>query len=95
MEKYMRRSRDGGVPPELEAVRLTAENVDEVAAWVRDAHKIIEHDALDRDKTFVGLNIATHTGVRRASEGSWIVRDRLGDFLVLKPSLFEMLYVRA
>src|SRR5690349_3416054 len=77
----------------VDAVQLTADNVDEVASWC-SGHKVIEHDALDHEKTFVGINVPTCEGVVRASEGDYIIKDVMFEFHVRRPGDFESKYER-
>lgn len=73
---------------EVEAVLLTKENVAEVVAWC-DGHQVEEVDALDPDKKYVGINFDSWQGRARVSEGDYLVKDPLGDFLVRWSEEFE------
>jgi hypothetical protein len=77
---------------EVEAVQLTKENAHELAYWC-DAQEVVEHDALDHNKTFVGLNFPTATGMRRASEGDYILHN-IGttEFYAHSAQNFEIMY---
>jgi hypothetical protein len=82
---------DGSVVVQVEATQLTKENVKEVAAWC-NGQEVLEHDALDSSKTFVGLNLDTAMGRRRASEGDFIILHPTGEFYVHKSGTFNALY---
>lgn len=76
---------------EVVAAKLTSTNVDEVSDWCA-GQKVLEHDALDSTKTFVGLNVRTFMGMRRASEGDYVCQHASGEFTVQKPGIFEDMY---
>lgn len=75
----------------VEVNRLTAENAIAVALWCGGQH-VNEKDPFESEKTYVGLNIATLQGVRRASEGDYIVKLENGGFTVWKAPEFEAMY---
>lgn len=81
--QHFRRDKDG---QEVEAIVLSPENVDELECWTGGL-QIVEHDALDHEKTFVGLNISTPDGMRRASEGDFVIH-KDGYWFVCKPGFF-------
>jgi hypothetical protein len=77
---------------EVEAVQLSKENVDRVSEWCQ-GHRVLEHDALDHDKTFVGINFPTATGMRRASEGDYILHNiDTTEFYAHSAQNFEIMY---
>lgn len=84
MDKY----RHTGTGAEVEAVRLQPENVTEVADWVT-GKEITEHDALDHNITYVGLNFLSEGNIQRATEGDWLIKNANGDFHFLWHSSFE------
>jgi hypothetical protein len=66
-----------------EARTLTENNVWELATWC-GGNPVVEHDALDHDKTSPGINVPTKDGVERASLGQTIIRKNDGTFEVFK-----------
>jgi hypothetical protein len=78
-------------PSVIEAVQLTKQNVEEVAAWCA-GKEVTEIDALEHTITYVGLNVITWDGMARASEGDYILKDALGDFHIRKPHAFTTTY---
>lgn len=74
----------------IEVNRLTKENVTAVALWC-GAQQVEERDPMT-ERTFVALNIPTLGGVRRASEGDYIVKTETGGFTTFQPREFEALY---
>jgi hypothetical protein len=91
MYQMYRTSFDGDVVLEVEAVQLTKENAGEVTNWC-DGFMVLEHDALDNDKTYVGINVPTTIGKRRASEGNYIIKHPSGEFYVHGIDTFNALY---
>ncbi len=79
--------------PTVEAVRLTKENVNQVADWCT-GKEVEEIDALEPDIKYVGLNLLTPTGWARASEGDYVVRDNIWGFYVRWPAEFEANFER-
>jgi hypothetical protein len=91
-------------PVVIEAMHLTRENVDAVAAWcggrvVRDAK------ASDPSDVYVALDIPTMEGVMRAETfhsslwdgrrytgGDWVIRGVKGEFYPCKPDIFAATY---
>jgi hypothetical protein len=65
----------------LETRVLTASNADELAEWC-EGQKVIEHDALDRNKTSPGINLLCGSEVKRASVGDTIIRRNDGTFAI-------------
>ena len=86
MEKYQKR--DVPDAPPIRAIQLTKENVKEVAVWC-GGREVEEIDALDPEKTYVGLNLSSWSGMVRASEGDYIIKDSLDTFHVRWPGEFE------
>lgn len=91
MQRYRssRKQSEGDEPlPTVEAVKLTNENVQEVADWCT-GQEVVETDAFDPHKHYVGLNVVLWDGVGRLSEGDYLVKDGLGSFHVRWASNFE------
>lgn len=78
-------------PVEIEARRLYPDKVEDIAHWCGGGF-VREIDALDPSKTFVGINVPTPDGPKRAQEGDWIVKDQYGAFYIMKPAIFQMTY---
>jgi hypothetical protein len=77
---------------EVEAVQLTSENANEVSDWCK-GFAVVEHDALDHDKTYSGVNVPVSFGKRRASEGDYIIRNtKTNEFWVHSQGSFESMY---
>ena len=66
-----------------ESKTLTTDNVKEVAEWC-GGRTVVEHDALDNDKTSPGINVPVGQDVERASVGDMIIRNEDGSFRVFK-----------
>ncbi|MGH3505228.1 MAG: hypothetical protein ACRDQA_30695 [Nocardioidaceae bacterium] len=81
-------------PVEIEAMKLTRENRDEVAAWCH---------GVDELKTLPGPGRGAHEGVvihtlegdMRADLGDWIVRGVQGEFYPVKTDIFAATYEEA
>lgn len=71
-----------------EAVKLDHENVTGVSDWCGGL-EVVEHDAVDLSRNYVGINVRTREGNKRASEGDYVVRNWSG-FEVWKPIKFQM-----
>ncbi len=84
MYPYRRRDKDIFVL----AVQLVKANVKEVAEWC-SGQEVREIDALNASITFVGINLETWDGRKRASEGDYILQDDLGHFHIRHISAFE------
>lgn len=73
----------------VDAMKLSADNVDEVASWC-GGQKVTEKEyTFDSSSTFVALNIPTLDGVKRASEGMYVVKSEHGNFRVMSRYMFE------
>lgn len=75
----------------VEAIQLCPDSSDRVAMWC-GGMVIDEYDAQDKTKHFVAMNIPTIVGVKRASEGDYIVKDGTGVISVWKKNQFESEY---
>lgn len=71
----------------FEAVKLTPETVRDVVLWSGGV-EVEEIDPIDSRKKFVGINIPTREGVKRASQGDYVCKQE-GDFFVVPGPLFE------
>lgn len=67
----------------LDARTLTNKNVWELVEWC-GGKSVVEHDALDHDRTSPGINVPTKDGVERASLGDMIVQQNDGTFEVIR-----------
>jgi len=70
-----------------QARTLTEKNAAELAAWC-GGKSVVEHDALDDEKTSPGINVPTRDGVERASLGDSIIKNHDGTFGVFKNSTY-------
>lgn len=84
----IQRYRSNKVDEEVDAVQISSQNVTDVAAWC-EGQEVVEHDALDHDKKFVGINVPTLIGMKRVSEGDYLVRGSRNSFYPLKRGVFE------
>lgn len=75
----------------VEAEQLCPENADRLAMWCGGA-LVEEYDPFDKTKKFVAMNVPTINGMRRASEGDYIVKDGTGIISVRKKNVFESEY---
>jgi hypothetical protein len=66
-----------------EARVLTRANAEELTQWCGGL-PVVEHDALDHEKTFPAINVPYGDGAKRASLGDTIVRMHDGSFEVFK-----------
>ena len=57
---------------EVEAVKLTGDNAEELKQMT-DGYVVEEIDPFDSSKTNVGLNFATPMGMKRCSEGDYVI----------------------
>jgi hypothetical protein len=74
-------------PPRVEAVQLTAANVNAVLAWSEGVEVTIDSK--------VAVEITTPIGARRVSEGEYLIRDDNGFFSVLSAEEFEIRFETA
>lgn len=61
---------------------LREDNADKIAEWCGGL-LVVQHDALDYEKTTPGVNILTENGVERAQVGDLIVREH-GTFRIVR-----------
>ena len=76
-------------PVVIEAMRYTAANGDECAAWVDE---VFDGWQLAYGSHPPMLRIRTLEGVMEASEGDWIIRGVQGEFYPCKPDIFAATY---
>ena len=89
MDRYVRKNDPRATV--VEAVQLTKHNVKEVAEWCV-GREVEEIDALDPEKRWVGINVITWEGLKRLSEGDFLVLDAMGDFHIRWPEQFEITF---
>jgi hypothetical protein len=94
MRKWQLRSGEEAVhAPVIEGMvtgdQLDKENADHLA-YLCHGRMVTEFDALDSGVSFVGINVPTRTGKRRASEGDYIVQDEEGNFHVFQKHVFAL-----
>lgn len=77
-------------PNQIEAVKLTAENVDDLANVV-GGRAVQERDP-ETGNVYVGLNIPTLEGTMRASEGDFVIHGTHGEYYPCKPDIFNHKY---
>ncbi len=83
MQRYVKK----GTEREVYAAKLSPGNVKELAGWC-EGQEVLEYDALDTAVAFVGLNIPTPEGMKRVSQGEYLVQMN-GEFFAAKPGSFE------
>lgn len=66
-----------------EARTLSEYNARELAEWC-GGRAVVEHDALDHDKTTPGINVPVKGGVERAHVGDTLIRKNDGTFEIFK-----------
>lgn len=67
---------------------LTAVNAADIAEWC-DGVAVVEHDALEHEKTQPGINVPCKGRVLRASIGDTVRRNNDGTFDVIRTSRME------
>lgn len=73
---------------EVSALQVSVETVSTAAAWCGGL-EVVEHDALDNEKTYPAINVPTQRGVKRASEGDWVIQQEDGSFEVMGPADYQ------
>lgn len=76
-------------PVEIEAMRLTRENINEVAEWIEDEWARVGGKYSD---TCDYLYIETLEGEMRADIGDYIIHGLVGEFYPCKPDAFAAKY---
>jgi len=80
------------IPVHVTAIQVTPESI-ERAVTFSGGREIEEIDPQDSKKRFVGVNFPTLSGVKRASQGDYIVRDHVtGELSVMAKREFERKY---
>lgn len=75
----------------VEAIQINAESVDRAALWCGGV-KVDEYDPLDHTRKFAALNVPTMSGVKRAQQGDYVVKETGGEFRVISKHDFESKY---
>lgn len=79
------------VPETVEAVQLSPENSQWVAAWCR-GFEINEVDVMNKSLHRIGISVPGLRGMHQARYGDYVVRKRCGDFYVFEAHAFEAKY---
>lgn len=80
------------IPVHVTAIKLTPESAERAAAFCGGV-LIEEIDPQDSKKRFVGINFPTLSGVKRATQGDYIVKDHTtGEISVMVAYEFERKY---
>lgn len=58
-------------------------NTEMIAEWC-GGRAVVQHDALDHDRTIPAVNVPTKDGVKRAQVGDAVIRDNDGSFRIEK-----------
>lgn len=74
-------------PIEIEAIRLTEDNIDFVLAWIEDSTS----PPARAWKEF-GIKLTTLEGVMYAPFGDWIIKGIAGEFYPCKSDIFDSTY---
>ena len=74
-------------PNEVLAVSISKENCAEVAEWC-GGEVVTEHNAMDHEVTYCGINVPTINGVERASQTDFIIKNSRGEVSVERYSRF-------
>lgn len=80
------------IPVHVTAIQVTPESLERAVAF-SGGREIEEIDPQDSKKRFVGVNFPTLSGVKRATQGDYIVKDHTtGEFTVMTKYEFERRY---
>lgn len=82
------------IPYTIEAEPVEPETSQQVALWC-GGMIASEIDPRNPAKRYVAINVATLSGVKRASEGDYIIKWPQGGFTVMRKAQFEATYERA
>lgn len=88
MSTFRRRS----VESEVDARQVTETTAEQIAEWC-GGFLVTEINSLEPDVRTPGINVPTARGSLRASTGSYVVRDRSGDFTVYHEGSFHREFV--
>lgn len=75
----------------VEAVQLTFDNVEEIAAWCNGT--IVDEEDKPNNRMFPGINVPTPVGTKRLSYKMYLVKWQ-DTFYVAQPGVFETQYMR-
>lgn len=76
------------------AIQVTPETITQ-AELFSSGQQVLEIDPLDSSITYVGINVPTLDGVKRASEGDYIVKELGGQISVVRKHVFQRCYEAA
>ncbi len=88
----MQRYKDLG-SEEVEAAEVMPSTVKDITAWCKGV-EVVEIDPFNSTNTFVGINVPTPEGNKRASQYNFVVKDYAGDFSVLEDWKFHARFQR-
>ncbi len=88
----MQRYKDLGAE-EVEAAEVLPATVNEIAVWCKGV-EVVEIDPFNPALRYVGVNVPTAEGNKRASQYTFVVKDYAGDFFVLEDWKFHARYQR-
>lgn len=81
-------------PVEVEAVRWTGDNADEMSAWMGADFDVLDPaDATDDPDQTATIFVDANSRWLGIVTGEWVIRDRLG-FYPCKAEMFEVAYER-
>lgn len=81
-------------PVEIEAVRFTGDNHDEIAHFVMAEERRHDDDDISGEMAGDNIHLTIHTleGDMRADPSDWIIRGVQGEFYPCKPEIFSATY---
>lgn len=79
------------VTVEVEAMQLTKENAEEVAAWCGGVVKE-ETNPADHTDVYVAVDYPTMDGIKRLSEGMYLAKAEGGSFVKHSPGFFTTMF---
>jgi hypothetical protein len=79
------------IPETVEAVQLSPENSQWVAAWSRGV-ELNEVDVMNKSLLRVGISVPGLRGMQEARYGDYVIKKRCGDFVVAEAHAFESKY---
>lgn len=88
----------GPRPVEIQAVRLTLDNIERVWKWIRQEKGRADlNSSLSLDPGFADayLELRTKHGIARANLGDWVLRGVSGEFSVQVDEAFTAAYISA
>lgn len=78
------------IPVDVEAIQLTKENAEEVAAWC--SGRVIEEYDLGDEKTVAVIFPTLSEGTKRVAEGQMLVKASSGHFMVHNAGFFNTMF---